>query len=226
MIYVLHASLALTAFLVVLNGFLHGTYKAHIGVFLSIFLVGLLVASFVAFGWKAGILALVLSFIYGIASRSLAARLAARLLSGPGSPSRHYVGLPTLALERISYNLGPNPKFDPYDLENIMHQMRSRSSQQSERALVALLDYCDSNPDVQKVMTEFKATHETLIELYNNLLMAGAGQWAGGHYVPASALAYPHTLRYLLEHLGCGRDTLWQRAAHLVIHFETGSPLK
>ena len=140
MIYVLHASLALTAFLVVLNGFLRGTYKAHIDAFLSILLVVLLAATFVAFGWKAGMIALVLSIVYAIASRPLAARLAARLLSGSGSPSRHYIGLPPLALERISRELGSNPKLDPSNLEAIMHEMLSRSSQQSERALVALLD--------------------------------------------------------------------------------------
>ena len=74
-------------------------------------------------------------------------------------------------------------------------------------------------------MTDFKATRETLIELYKMLRMAGAGQWAGGHYVPASALAYPHTLRYLLEHPRSGREP-FETAAHLVLHFETGSPLK
>lgn len=225
MIYVLHASLALTAFLMVLNGFLRGASKARINAFLNILLVGLLAASFVAFGWKAGMIALVLSYVYAFASRPLAARLAARLLLGSGGHSRHYIGLPPLALERISRELGPDQNADPSNLDAIMHSMLSRSNQQSESALVALLDYCDSNPDVQKVMTEFNATRETLIELYSNLLKAGAGQWAGGHYVPASALAYPHTLRYLLEHPESGLPLL-DKAACLVMHFETGSPLE
>jgi hypothetical protein len=180
----------------------------------------------VAFSWKAAVIALVLTFFYAIASRPLAARLAARLLSGSGDPSRHYIGLPPLVLGRISRELSPNPNFDPSSHEDMMHEMFSAGSQKSERALVALLDYCDSKPDVRKVMTEFKATRETLIELYQNLRKAGAGQWAGGHYVPASALAYPHTLRYLLEHRGCGRERLLDIAAYLVLHFEGGSSLK
>src|SRR5205807_7554439 len=108
------------------------TYKAHIDIFLSILLAGLLAASFVAFGWKAGTSALVLSFVYAIASRPLAARLAARLLSRSDGSSRHYVGLPPLALERISRELGLDPKFDPSSHEDMMHAMLSAGSQKSK----------------------------------------------------------------------------------------------
>ena len=220
MIYLLHTFLALTAFLVVLNGFLRGAKKAHVDVFLSILLVTLLSVSFVAFGWKAGLLAVVLSFIYASAFRPLAARVAARLLGRPGHTSARHIDLPPPDLQRVCRELGQ--RSSP---EGIEHDLLS-GSDRYESALEALLDYCEANPDTRKVMTEFNASRGTLLELYGTLLKAGAGQWAGGHYVPASALAHSHTLRYLLRYPASGRDALNQRACNLIAHFEAGSPLK
>ena len=145
-----------------------------------------------------------------------------RVSPSSGGPS---VGLPPLALERVSRELGPDPTLDLKNHKDMIQFMLSGSPQQSERALADLLDYCESNPDVRKVMTEFKATRETLSELYKMLRMEGAGQWANGHFVPASALAHPHTLRYLLEHPASGREP-FETAGSLVLHFKTGSPLK
>ena len=84
MIYVYHAALAVTVFLVMLNGFLRGSKKAQIDAVLSVILVGLLVIGFVAFGWIAGVLALILAFVYATISRPLAAATVARLFSTAG----------------------------------------------------------------------------------------------------------------------------------------------
>ncbi len=217
MVYLLHAFLALTAFLVVLNGFLRGVKKTQIDAFLSILWVTLLGVSFVAFGWKAGLLSGGMSFIYAIAFRSLAARLAARIIGGPGS--RH-VDLPPAAVQRFSRELGRQP-----GPESIAHELVS-GSDRSQKALEALLDYCETNPDTRIVMAEFNASRGILIELYGNLLKAGAGQWAGGHYVPVSALAHSHTLRYILRHPAIGRDAINQQAYDLIMHFESGLRLE
>ena len=84
MIYVYHAALAATVFLVTLNGFLRGSKKAQIDAVLGVILVGLLVIGFVAFGWIVGVLALILAFVYARISRPLAAATATRLFSAGG----------------------------------------------------------------------------------------------------------------------------------------------
>jgi len=225
MIYFLHGLLALTAFLIVLNGFLRGMYKGKIDVFLSVILVGIVAEFFVAYNWTDGVIAIVLSFAYATLFRPVAARLSARLLSGSNDHSNQYIGLPPQEIINISRDLGPDPNFDPSNFDHVMNLMQSGSSQQTETALVALHDYCNRNPDVHKVMAEFNVTRESLIEIYNELVKAGAGQWAGGHYVPVSALAYPNTLRYLLEHPENGKDSMLHKAASLVMYFEAGSSL-
>jgi hypothetical protein len=106
MIYVLHIGLGIAAFLVVLNGFLRGAKKHQIDEVLSVVLLSILLTVFVAFGWEAGLLAIVLAFVYGALSRPVAARVAARLMSFDGGPSGTYVGLPPRTLERISRELG------------------------------------------------------------------------------------------------------------------------
>ena len=219
MIYLLHTFLALTVFLVMLNGFLLGAKKAQIDAVLSVILIGLLVTCFVFFGWKAGLAAIVSAFVCAIVARPLAARAAARFLESASGPRGAYIGLPSQALAQISKDLAPPDSVDEMTKELLL------GSGQSERALEALLDYCEVNPDTRKIMTEFNVSRGTLLDLYHNLLKAGAGQWVGEHYVPASALAHSHTLRYLLLHPATGRDALNQRAYNLIAHFETGSPL-
>lgn len=94
----------------------------------------------------------------------------------------------------------------------------------SARADAALVHYCMSRAPIQDIVREFDLTPEAIIELYRQLAVAGAGQWAGGHYVAASALAYPHTLRFLLESKRAGVEPL-EIAYSLVMHFERGHRL-
>lgn len=80
MIYVLHFALAFTAFLMALNGRLRGTLRSLGDAILGSVCVALLVIVFIAFGWKAGLLAFCLVFVYGAIGDPIAARIAARLL--------------------------------------------------------------------------------------------------------------------------------------------------
>lgn len=75
-----HIGLALTAFLIVLNGYLRGREKAKIEATLSLLWLVLLGIGFFVFGWKAGLLGLVMSFVYALAARPFAARVAQKLL--------------------------------------------------------------------------------------------------------------------------------------------------
>jgi len=218
MIYLLHLGLAVTAFLVMLNDFLRGIRKYHIDAFLSIVLVGLLVTAFVVFGWKAGTAAIFLAFVYAAVSRPIAARAAARLHSLGGGPTGTYDGLPGRTLGRISRELGC--ALSPGQLTHELLESPSRR----DLARAALLDHCVADPALQPVMVEFGADRSTLDELYHTLCAAGAGQWAGGHFVAASAVAYPQTLRFLLGNYREGLSHS-QQAIALIMHFERGAPL-
>src|SRR6266581_3247492 len=132
----MHALLVVTAFLVVLNGFLRGAKKAQIDAVLSVVLLGLLVGCFAFFGWKAGVTAIVLAFVYAIVARPLAPRAAARLLGNTGGPRGAYIGLPPPALARISKDLAP-----PDSVDKMTEELLSGSNR-SEKAQEALLDYC------------------------------------------------------------------------------------
>lgn len=218
MIYLLHIALAITAFLIVLNDFLRGAKKDQIDAVLSVVLLGILLTVFLAFGWKAGLLAIVLALVYGALGRPVAARVAARLMSLGGGPSRTYVGLPPRALQRISSELGREIR--PEDMVKALMAPPNRLQQAED----ALLDYCLSQPAIQSVLQEFGANRDTLKRLYSTLCATGAGQWAGGHWVAASALAYPHSLRFLLSNLEGGASHMEQTYA-LIMHFERGAPL-
>ena len=109
-------------------------------------------------------------------------------------------------LGRISKVLGnPTAAEEPLD-SPIWGKMR--------RAEEELLDYCSSSPELKPVMEEFGASRSTLQKVHYGLIQFGAGQWAGGHYVAVSALAYPHTLRYILERYRAD-PSLWDRRTDL-----------
>ena len=77
---ILQVGLATIAFLIVLNGYLLGSKKAHIDAGLSVIWLILLGISVLAFGWRIGLLSLALSFVYGIISRPIAASISRKLL--------------------------------------------------------------------------------------------------------------------------------------------------
>ena len=94
---------------------------------------------------------------------------------------------------------------------------------QDDKAEEVFLDYCEQQPSIQAIVREFSVSRNDLQELYNKLIMAGAGQWACGHWVPASALAYPEPLRYVLSRK---EDNFQETAFNLIMYFEQGSPLQ
>lgn len=225
MIYFLHFGLAIAAFLVMLNGFLRGAKKHQIDAALSLVLLGILLTVFLSGGWKAGFIAVALAFVYGALSRPFAGRIAFRLMSLGDGPSGTYLGLPPRSLERIERELGREVR--PGDMmRELMATPNRRMATPNRRqeAEEALLDYCLAQPAIQSLVQEFGANRATLKDLYSTLRVAGAGQWRGGHWVAASALAYPHSLRFLLTNQEGGVSHMRQAFA-LIMHFERGAPL-
>ena len=103
----------------------------------------------------------------------------------------------------------------------------SESELQADR-LSELLDYCTAKCDIQEVMRSFDINRTELEALYRTLVVAGAGQWAGGHWVAASTLADSESLRFLVSRRrrrAPDPETLEATIYALVVHFERGSPL-
>ena len=218
MIYAIYVALGVVAFLTVLNGFQRGAKKTQIDVALSLLLIGLVIAAFVVAGWKLGLLAIGITFLSAIVTRSIAARKASRFFSLPTSGGGGYVGLPPRRLQRISKQLGR-----PINPNQLAKEMLISGSNHTAEALSALIDYCESQPGIQAVINEFQVSHDDLSELYYDLLRSGAGQWTCGHWVAASALAYPEPLRYLLARR---RENSIETAFNVIMYFEQGSALQ
>lgn len=105
-------------------------------------------------------------------------------LTGRGAPPRR--------LKEISQRLA-GPTGRDLSLEDLMAADRDQVEDE-------LFDLCEEDPAVSDVMKRYGATRTTLSELLTRLHAVGAAQWAGGHYVAASAVAYPHTLEFLLRY--------------------------
>jgi hypothetical protein len=222
MIYVIYAFLVFVSFLVTLNEFLRGGKKAQIDAFLGILLACLVIASFIVAGWKTGLAAIVVTFLSAKITRPFAARIASKLFSLSGGWSGRFIGLPLRPLELISRELG-RPFVPKKFMKEILQHGGSRPNAK-EKAKETLLDYCVANTEIRKVMNEFSISRDDLRELYSDLIAIGAGQWRCGHWVAASALAYPQTLRYILEGQAKGREKKIT-VLYLIMYFERGSPL-
>lgn len=216
MIYAIYGALGIGAFLVVLNGYLRGAKKTQIDVVLSLLLVGFVITAFLVADWKLGFLAIAIVFFSGIVTRPIAARLASRLFAVSTEGGSGYVGLPPRPLQKISQQLG-----QPIDPNKLMEEVLSDGDRRAT-AEDALLDYCEQQPAIQALLKEYQISRHDLQELYHQIIAEGAGQWACGHWVPASTLAYPESLRYAIKRRG---ENMQETAFNLIMYFERGSAL-
>lgn len=248
MVYVLYFALAVVVFIEMLNSFLRGSRKDQIDIVVNILIFGLVIASFFVAGWRFGLIAIALRFIFAIATRPLAARTASKgLLKLKKDESRFwpskghnckYIGLPPQPLSRISMQLGRN--IDELGRINIRNEMKKLKKNPDGyiRAMEALLDYCENQLEIKEIMNDLQISRENLRGLYGQLMAMGGGQWACGHWVAASSIAYPESLRYVLNQLDPNDSVFtegiskWQETDkvntiyNLIMHFECGSPLK
>ena len=87
-------------------------------------------------------------------------------------------------------------KFEKMDFESM-----DKESKVQDAALDALVILVLTDPNTTFFAQEYAVTKEQLKEYYRRLLMAGAGQWQKGSYVPAVALSEAPTLFFLLKTL-------------------------
>jgi hypothetical protein len=118
------------------------------------------------------------------------------------------------ALRAVSTVLGQVPK----DLSSMM-----KLRQEQAAALDQLIDLVQSDPQLSDVLLRFDAGPTDLRTAYSRLNAVGAGQWAAGHWVPASALAYSVPLTLVLETLTADapRDEWVSVSARVVRYFNS-----
>ena len=125
-------------------------------------------------------------------------------------------------LKKISNLLGIAAALDPSDLSEYLVIKTNGEREEQKKAEEELLDLCESDPYLAKVIDKYKADRETLRKAYVKLILAGVGQWKKGHYVPASSLVYVQTLDYLLRNLDKEEKDFAHVAWRLLKYFEKG----
>lgn len=69
----------------------------------------------------------------------------------------------------------------------------------TDLALERLFDLCENDDQCRCVLQAHGADRAMLRSLYWKLMGAGAGQWQGKHWVPASTIAFARPLGYALK---------------------------
>jgi hypothetical protein len=108
----------------------------------------------------------------------------------------------------------------PVTVESLFH--RHSASEAAEEELYAVIE---GDPTLHAIIEKYAASRADLRNLYHLLIRSGAGQWAGGHWVPASAICYGFTLEFVLSTLHkqtLTREACISAAIDLVEYFREG----
>lgn len=192
------------------NSFLIGEMKAQIfliGNALALILIGV---SFYFYDWKIGCIAITAYLCASIALKPLGARIAAWILRKAFQVEGKYVGLPASKLKRISQKIIAHMN-QPVSVEALLTKETPEDD---------LIDYCYYFPKIKETLALHGASKEDIANLYHAIMMHGGAQWAGGHFVAASSVAYPEVLSYFLEH-----DVTPKTVFDAIMYFERGIPL-
>lgn len=98
-------------------------------------------------------------------------------------------------------------------------------SDQRRAAEAQLFDLVESDSTLSALMNKYGASRADIVEIYQRLCSLGAGRWARGHWIPASALCYGQTLGFLLERTrqqGEPRQVWFDATYRIVDYFERG----
>jgi hypothetical protein len=173
----LHVALLVIGSLITLNFYLRGALKAQVTAVLALLLIGTIGAIWVLYGWKAGVLALPLAYLYVGVTTPIAKFTAHRLLGYRTSAESGTEFSDLHALEAGKLSL------DKY-FERAQRQMGSEEAHL--RRLMA-------RPTVQKVLSDTGNTEADVRELVRLLSLTAAGT-----ELTLSAIANPESLRELL----------------------------
>jgi hypothetical protein len=99
-------------------------------------------------------------------------------------------------------------------------QSMMSSSNKREKATEDLIDLAFEDKNNTPVIKKYKITRKNLKKKFQELMIAGAGQDAGGHFVAASSIVYAQTLIFLYDKKltkGMGQESI---AYALIEYFE------
>ena len=201
-LYLIHAGLAGVAFVFVLGMLLGGARSVQVGVLAAVAWLGLVWMAWTEWGSRAGGIAAGMSLLYGAVALPLA---------GPAARS-------LFGLEPWEDRRGPPVPSPP--LQALSHALAAEGPEST--AAEMLLDLCLSNPALRAVVEQYDGSRESLRGQMDLLFRAGGGQWVGEHFLAASALVYPATLRLLLR---TDPDETEAALARIAAYLEYGTPL-
>lgn len=190
----LHVLLAATAFLAILNGYLRGRLKPKIDAFLSLLFVGTLIGILLLHGWRAALLALPLSFVYGAILTPLARKTAQRLLGYRTSleTGTEYSDLHALTSGKLS--------FDEY-------MTRSTAKRQREDAELSRVV---ASSAIAPLLQRLGKTQRDVADLVTVLTLTGVGR-----ELALRVVSNPRELEELLAMRAAGRAPV-EIAAHVM----------
>lgn len=158
-LFVLHVILASAALLTTLNGYLRGAAKHKIDAVASFLLMAALVAIWWTKGWKAGLIAIPLAFVYAALARPFARAIAYRLMGYRMSMelAREHSSLESLVAGKLS-------------LESYLKVAERRQEKDTAR-----LNRLLGRPEIQRTLQISGKTRDHVCELIRLLSLTGAG---------------------------------------------------
>lgn len=126
------------------------------------------------------------------------------------------------SLSSISRELGKQRSCEEM-LNDFMSKAVSGTQSSHDQALEDLYVLVETDPELRRILDDHGANRDTLEAIMSALLRSGAGQWVGRHWVPASTLAHPATLEYVLTELDpTSVDSAMKAANKLIQYFGSG----
>ena len=212
----LPAVIALVAFGIVLENVSSGQRSTRLASGLRIVLLAAIICAFWLLGWKVG----AASFAVGWLVLAFARPVARRIIDKPTPTVAQTGGIGPIATDRELERLSRGVDRPHVDFDTMVESIRRGDANPWD----AVFAHCLGRLEVQRILAEFGAGPEDLVELSQNLRTYGAGQWRGGHFVAASAIALAEPLRFLLSGRRAGLSYDRQTSA-LLDYFEFGTPL-
>jgi hypothetical protein len=219
--YLLLTANAAIAFMIVRGNVREETQGSGLSLLLKIALLAAIVVSFAVFGWKFGLVAVAVTYGALAVSRPILQSRSRGMADGTANPSAGGPGRPDEALRLLSEQIaqpGGRAQAEPFE------EFVARSARNEPDPYDSLITQALSRPELQQLLKEHGVDREALHSLVNDLRMERAGQWRGGHFVVASAVSLPETLRFLLDGKKRGVDSATQTVA-LLDYFEFGRAL-
>ena len=173
--------------------------------------LGIISCTFYYHGYKYGIAAIALAIICYFVFMPIAARIAALLFRR--SFEGDFPGTPDNFLKKINLLFEQHSSHETFLIKTKNGDYKDLTNEE------ILVEYCRTNEKTNSVLERYGVTDEALLKIIRDISYLRS-QYAGAHYLPVSAVAYPKSLEYILNN-GVTEKTVFD----LFVYFERGTPL-